>query len=589
MELARTDPKKVEKVRVNEEYILTQFNYHYDSQRYRDWKDTLEEQDSLYQGRLAQLFPDDSAVPDIPLVENKFKNALHDLSRLASEGRGAVRFFPEGDKDRDMKRARVREAINAGYWMANRMQRREHQLYLDLVGTGAMGIAAYYNDSSPYPMMHRLDPRFCYPDIRDGRIQTLLKTEQVKERVLARQFPHLQLDARPDNAAEANFVSYYDEEVVVEAVLVANAQGTYDHAEIVKTWPHDLGCIPVAFETLDTFDGAFHGLLEQVKGPLMVRNKAMRFMVDLMEQMAHAPIFEIGVENWDAEPGPMTVYHGDPNVDGVQMARIPPAAPAQSMWQLLGYMGDQEEKESIQPPSRAGNVSQSIASGSFVDRTQGQLTSVVKEARDKMASLREQMNEVCMKTEESFLDFAKPLLHTVAGKKTYIPSEDIKGWYFHEVKFGASGGLDPLNTDTRVLNHLGARLISRETARGEIDYLNDMADEQDKIDRENLADAIFQRMVQNPATPISSIAQVWLEMKMQGASLEDALEKKMPELLAAEQAVAAGAQPGAPPTEGGEIPAAEGAPATGPTPAEQELAQLQLQAPPLLQLFNRNR
>jgi hypothetical protein len=577
---------------VTEEYILTQFNYHYDSQMFREWKDRMEQGDRLYQGDLAGLFPNENALPDIPYVENKFKNALHDLARLASEGRGAVKFFAEGDRDRDMKRARLREAINSGYWMFNRMQRREHQLYLDLAGSGAMGIAAYYDDRSPYPQIHRLDPRFCYPDVRDGHIQTLLKAESVKERVLAHQFPNLGLDGSGENSRDAYFVVYYDEEEVAEAVLIANPQGKYENARFAtKPWKHNLGVIPVAFETLDTYDGAFHGLLEQLAGPLMVRNKAMRFMVDLMEQMAHAPIFEIGVENWDTEPGPMTVYHGDPNAERVEMSRIPPAAPAQSMWQLLGYMGDQEEREAIQPPSRAGQVSQSIASGSFVDRTQGQLTSVVKELQDKLASVREQMNEICMKTDETWMDKTKPLVHPVAGKNTYTPSEDIKGWYFHEVKFGAGAGLDRLNTDTRVFNALGARLISRETAREEaLDYVNDVADEQDKIDRENLQDAIFQRMVQNPATPLSSIGQVWLEMKLKGASFEEALEEKMPEIIEQEKAIAAGgaAPPGAPPTEGGEIPPEEGAPATGPTPAQEQLA-LEAQKAPLLQLFNRNR
>lgn len=551
----------VERSRVDEDYILNQFNYHYDSENFRQRLDRMESGDQLYRGELSGLFPEDNTLPDIPFVENKFKNALHDIARLAAEGRGAVKAIPRGDRDRDMKGARRLESINEGYWTLNQGQRLERKLYLDLAGAGSGAISVYANASqSEYPIAHYLNPRFGYPDVRNGKLQTYLQAESVKERVLARQFPHLGLDAAPDNPREVFFVCLHDEQAVWEAVVLnASDAGTPDHAQIVKKWEHGIDRVPVAFEMLDTYDGAFHGLFEQLSGPLVVRNKIVKFMVDYLESIVHAPIVAEGVINPGDTPGPEVIYQLDPNSERASMGRLAPAAPANTVFGMLQYMQDQEEKESIQPPSRAGNVSQSIASGSFVDRTQGQLTSVVKELQDKMASLREQYNEICMKLDEAHLDFSKPLIRPVSGDKEYTPSKDINGWYFHEVKFGAGAGLDRLNADQRVQAHLAARLISREEARAEIDYLDDSASSQDKIDRENLSDVIFQRMVQDPATPMSALGAVWLDMKKQGKSLDEALEAHLPEILAKEQELAAAAAPAG-------LPAPEGA-----APAEGEL------------------
>lgn len=565
--------EKVAAQRVTEEYLLAQTIYHRSSESFRDHKDRIIDGDRLYQGSLNELFPSEQDVPDVPYVENKFKNALHDISRLASEGRGSVKFIPTGDKDKDMKQARIRESINEGYWVVNRLPTAERKLYLDIAGAGMMALAAYFDSSSPYPQATRLNPRFCYPDVRNGKLHSMLMIEDVKERVLARQFPDLGLDADPTKDKTATFVAYYDSKEVAECVIVGETDQLTD-ARIVNQWDHNLGVVPVAFEMLDTYDDAFHGLFEQLAGPLMVRNKTVRYLVDYLESMAHAPIRSKNVLNADDEPGPLTIYQIDPTAQDWVFDRLPPAAPAGAVFGLLSYMADQEEKEAIQPPSRAGNVSQSIASGTFVDRTQGQLTSVVKEVQDKMASLREQFNHIAMRMDEEWMDEEKPLMRPVAGKATYLPSKDIGGWYFHEVKFGAASGVGPLNADTRVLNHLAARLISREEARAEIDYLDDSASSQDKIDRENLADAILQRFVRDPATPMSSLVRTWLEMKQGGESFEDALEKIVPELLAAEQA----AQP--------QMPGAPGVPGEpGAAPQAQELQEVALQGPPLAQLF----
>jgi hypothetical protein len=546
--------------RITEEFIIQQVNYHVKGDQWQDIKTRTESMDKLYAGHLAELFPEESALPDIMLVENKFKNSLHDSTRLAKEGRGMPRAVPRGDKDKDRDDAKVREAILSTYWVVGRGRTIERSLYMDLAGTGMAAIAGYHNDDSEYPQFTRLNPRYCYPTVRNGSLFDLLHIETLKERVAAQMYPRLGLNDDPKNLNDVFLACYYGKDEVVEAVVLPEKNQQKAEARFTQRWKHRLGRVPVAFRKIDTYDDSIRGIFDQLQGPMIVRNKIMRFMTDYLESIAHSPLWSKGVENADEIPGPLTHYKLDPDMEGAGIGRVPPAAPAGTVWGMLNYTDQQESREAIEPSSRVGSVQQSIASGSFVYSTQGALTSFVTEMQDCMSDLREQLNIVCNRIDEEWMNFSKPLIKAVGKKKSYTPKQDIDGWYHHTIEFGATAGLDRVNGDTRVLNHLSARLIDRGTARDQIDYLDDDTTTQDKIDRENLGDAIMQRFATDPTTPMSVMVQTWLAMD--GESFTKALEEAVPQLQAAEQA--AQTQTGGPtapeggtPLEGGGEPAAD--------------------------------
>lgn len=586
----KSEPKKVQvyRGRVTELFLLQQFNYNIRSENYRDTKVRIEDTDKLYRGELKGLFPDETALPDKTLVENKFKNALHDHSRLASEGRGMPRVIPRGDKEADNLGARVRESIYDTYWVIGKGKAISRNLYMDLAGAGLMAVACYYNQRSVYPQYMRLNPRYCYPDYRNGELYSLVYIETMKERVAAHQHPDLGLDASASNASNLDFIAYYDDQEVCEAFIRRDEKSPDNSAvHIIQRWRHDLKRVPVAYYQLATYDDTPRGIFDQLGGPMMVRNKAIRFAVDYMEQMAHSPLFAMNIENATELPGPTTVYRGDPDAEAgtVRIERVGPAGQSSSFWNLISYMESQEEKEATQPAARTGQVPQSQASGSFVNSTQGTLTSVIIEMQEGMGNLREQLDTICNLIDEQHLDVTKPLVRSVGKKKTYTPSKDIDGWYYHTVEFGAGAGLDKLNTDNRVLNHVAGRLIDRGTAREQIDYLDDSSSIDEKIDAENVSDALMQRLATDPSTPISTLAQVNILMRTQGLSLIDALSVVVPDLVAAEQA--AQPQAPAPPLPGQEPGAEEVVPAEGALPAEGigETPVPVLPKAPLQQLF----
>jgi len=524
-----TNPEEVYQGRITEQYLLWQVNGYMGQETHTDHKKRLQRFDDLYQGHMLSLFPNEDGLADEPLVENKIKNAAHDLARLASEAKGVPVFMREGEGETFQKKAALRAAIADTIWFMAKGKRMERKLYLDLISAGYVALSIFQNSSSEYPQITRLNPRLCYPDVRDGTLVNLVYVENIKERVAAQMFPDLGLNGDAKNDKEVLLTQYFDKDEAVQAICGV-AGGKAKTAHVLNRWEHKLGMVPVAFRQLDSADDTFHGLFDQLGGPLMIRNKVVRLLADYLESMAHAPLEARGVLNSTDEPGPLTVYQHDDQRDDTFIRRLAPAAPAGSVFGLLQYMDAQESAEAIQPPARVGVVRQSIASGSFVDSTQGTLSSVIFELQDIMAELRTQANTIAFAIDERYLNKPKPLYRAVGKKHMYTPKEDLAGFYYHSIQYGASAGLNRAETASRVLQDMGAGLISKEMARSQIDYVDDVTVEQNRIDKEQLATVAFQRFSADPNTPMTLVFQAIIEMG-KGKSFLDVITELAPEMV----------------------------------------------------------
>ena len=562
--------------RVTEDYIISQIEGFRTNENYLEHKRRLRDFDKLYRGDLNGLFPEESALPDDPLVENKIKNATHDLARLASEAKGTHVFMKDGEGTEANKRAAIRASVADTIWHMGGGPRIQRRLYMDLISAGMATVSVYYNDDSDYPIFDRLDPRFCYPDERNGRLISMLYVETMKERIAARIWPELGLDPEGKDSSEVHVSQYFDQEEVVQCVSTMNKRNAPAKGYIVSRWEHGLGCVPVAWIAMDTADGHWGGLFDQLGGPLMIRNKIVRLLTDYLESMAHSALEAKGVLNADEEPGPLTVYRHDETAQESFIRRIAPAAPAGSVFGLLQYMNSEEASEAIQPPARVGVVRQSIASGSFVDSTQGTLSSAIFELQELMADLRYQMNYVAFKIEKKYLDKDKPLYRAIGRKSTYKPSDALNDFYHHNIQYGASAGLNRSEAGVRVLQDMGAGLISKELARTQLDYIDDVTVEQNRIDKEQEASAFFQRLVGDPNTPMSTLAQLVLAMGS-GKDLIKSLEEIAPQMVQAEQAAQPEGVPAAETVEHGAAIEEQAALAAGAIEPELPVAPLQQQ------------
>lgn len=587
-------PKVIEEYegRITGEYIANQVLQYKSSARHSTHKQQIQKNDRLYKGDLSDFYPKNERPQDHLRVENKYKNALHDIARLAAEPRPIPVFMQMSDSMAEAKRARIRANIVDTIWEVNRGPRLSRRFFMDLAGTGMCAAALYFNDQSEYAQIMRLDPRMCYPDVRNGALVSMVYVESVKVDVAEHQWPELKgkLKREGGKNADCTLAIYYDEDEVATAV-VQQIGKTQANGYVVDRWEHGLGCVPVAFQTLDTSDSEFHGLFDQIGGPLAFRDRLMGYLDDYMEDMVHAPFEAKNVLNADDVPGPLTIFQHDPGSDDSFIRRVSPAAPAGTVFGLLQYAGEQESTEALQPPARIGQVRQSIASGDFVNSTQGALSSAVRELQDDMGDFRYQVDYIAMKIEKKFLNEEKPLIRAIGAKKTYVPEDDIGENYFHRIVYGASAGLDRQYADVRVIQHVGAGLISKKMGREQLEYVDDPFLAQNEIYQEQMAEVLFQRFSADPNTPLSAVASVLVAMS-KGKDLVDVMQDQAQEMLAREEEMrqAALAAQGGPQAAQGEAPlepseaaAALEAGGTGEEELGAEVAPLRPFQPPVLQ------
>ena len=536
--------------------VLNQYESTFEGDRWLSQKERIEAMRKLVTGDWADLYPDGTDMPGAPLIENSAKSSLRDISGLAAESQPGINFVPEGEKKDDYVAAQVREAIADTYWQAGNGRRIERRLYMDLIGAGfAVGAVTKNPDSDvPYPVTTRLKPDRCWPDVFNGTLQNLLYNERIKLRQASALYPDLITEAIVPawSDEDCQLIDYYDNMNVVKGIIFTkggklNKRDRDSSIVILEEWEHKLGRVPVAFVQLDSVDEAFRGLLDQTAPGLLSRNRVFQYLMDYIYDMVHSPYEEKNVRNWDELPGPDTVYHHDPSATESFLRRVQPAAPAAAVFGIAQYMDSQTSGETVQPPSRQGDVRQSIASASFVSATQGRLTTVVRDLHDLMLDFRHQQTQISLLIDQKHMDEKKPLYRPVGKKTTYLPSKDIGDWLHFKVTFGVAAGIDPVAADQRLLQAQGARWISKETARDNLSYMDDPTVEQDKIDREDANDAFKQRLLTDPRMPLSVVARV-SQLMADGISLVDAATEVLPELQQADQAQAAAGQAGQPGT-----------------------------------------
>jgi hypothetical protein len=454
-------------------------------------------------------------------------------------------------------------------------------LTMDLAGAGAAFIAVYSDpDEADYPCYHKLNPRFCYPDVMNGKLLDLMVLEDLNIRTAARLFPDLGLDKDVTLSNHVvELMHYYSPEECIQAVVTKNDTNAPDRMYITNRWkPRDKDgkpYLPVAFGQLNSYDGAFRGIYDQIVGSLMTKNRVIKQIMDYADQLIYAPWEEAGIMNPEAftSVGPQTVFHRDPNVQGGGARRVPPAGDAPQLLQYIDYLDREQRGGVASPSSRQGEISESQRSAAFVNSTQGALTSSVRNIQRIIANMREQLNVISFKQDEAELDFKKDLLYPIGNKNTYTPTVDIDGNYKNKVIYGAGAGLDRSQADVRVAQHVSGGLVSKQTGRAQIEYVRSPDAEEDQIELEQSVSILQQKLL---ATEDPMLLMKIISLQKNGMSFVDAVEK----VTAEEQAKQAAAPPEAaapgetpPMSEGPQQGAAAEAQglAAGATPAGQPL------------------
>jgi len=515
--------------RYDDEYLVEHRQQR--GETFNAWKQRIEEADALIRGEFPVKQADGSTLTEQPIVSNLADQMPRDVARLANEVAPTFRAPAMGDSDPAIQNAQLRGVITEGYFEKNRFDILRPQLTMDLVIAGAAFMVCWTDDRAKYPQMQRVDPRGAFPTLYNGTALDLLVVQKMPVRLADRLYREANImrdwSKMKDPAGYVEMWEYYCDDECLRAVALvgADASTTPSGVTILKRWYPKTDCPPIAFAQLPSPDNSFHGLIDQVGSSLVAKNQMARYVIEISDQMAYAPFEARGVINAGDPPGPNTIYQHDPSAtEDTFIRRVEPAKFNNQLFGLLQFLDDEQRGQLAYPAARQGDVSQSIASASFVAATQGQLTSVVRDIQRLLADMQEQAGMVCQQLDENYLDFEKPLAHAIGRKKTYRPSKDIGGVYGVQVNYGAGAGMDRLNTDVRLLQFYGAGAISLETLLENVDFVTDATGEIDKRQREEVLRIILQRWAGDPQTLVDFMLKVVELQADDGLTFTEALK-----------------------------------------------------------------
>jgi hypothetical protein len=538
--------------RDTEAYILTRRSGRTDS--FDQWHDRIFAVDALIRGE----YPG-TTVGGPPAVMNLADQMPRDLARLAGEVDPSYSASQVGDGLDHARNATIRSVIGEGYFSFGRWDLIRPQLVMDLAITGT-AFVCYWPDKSvsQYPQMMRVDPRNCYPDTFNGAIQDLLVVTNMKVRVVDRMFPSLhileRLEQESDTPDEVEVLDYYSKDIVIKAIGFVDGSGETVRADIVSKFEPQTDICPVSFGQLPSPDGAFRGLIDQVGGSLVAKDKAVKDLLEYGHQMVYSPFEAKGILNPDTPPSLDTIYEHDPSATTETfMRRVQPAGANPQVFGLIQYLDTEQRNALNYPATRSGDVSVSQGSAAYVNSTMGGLTSLVREAQRILTDMQERGARAMFQLDQHHLDFAKPLMRHVKKKKLYTPTVDIDGHHDLVVTYGAGAGLDKTNNMVQNLQLYSAGVMPGKRMLAELGISGDPETWLDERQDEELERIVLQRFAGDPTTVLDFLMAVLKLKREKGMDFVEAYAAVQAE-QASQQQAAGEAAPG---MMGGEPGAAE--------------------------------
>lgn len=556
-------PPKI-RTRYSDDYLVAARNGRSDS--FGAWHTRISDAQNIVRGEFSNSGEE-------PSILNLADKMTRDAARLASEMKPSYLAPAYGDTKNHLDSQRIRSTIGDGYFKYTDWEIQRPQLVMDLVLAGA-AFQVFWPEplSSVYPRAMRIDPIAAFPTIFNGRVVDLLVVTSMTLRQLQAMMPGLNLKRSlkktlEDNGADTIEVyDLYAADQCVRGIGVTGSDNSAMAAQVVQAWEPYTDGPPVAFSALPSPDGAFRGLIDQVKGQLRAKDEIVKDILEVTAQAAFSPWEQFGIMNPDTPPGPDVIYNHDPSLEGRSfMRRVQPTTFSPQVPQVLDFLENQTRAQLSYPATRQGEVPVSQGSGSFVAATQGDLTSMVRELQRSLADIQHQGAKVMFALDEVHLDFEKPLCRAVGRKRTYRPSRDIDGRYELAVQYGAGAGLDRLTTDTRMLNYYSAGIAPARRVLGETDFVDDPEAWLEERQAEEIERVALQKFAGDPTMNVDFLVTVSKTMREEGLDFVDAYSLVLESMQSTQpQPAAEGViSPSQPGVAGAEEMAA-GAPATAP-------------------------
>ena len=447
-------------------------------------------------------WPDLSQTPEAPTIANLIELGINHWSSVGGALLPSIRVPTNvadgraGQKARSRKKERRLREV----WKNSNTSELAALLWGDYAGAGYAVCGAWANFSekslskrSPY--MQRFDPRHCH----------ILKDENgnVTELLVARRISKTELKARWPDEWKGVFGKSRDEDIeewywyekdrFFYAIVDVNKdhRGKKQNTMVLVDETNDLGFVPVWEAVRPTFDGQRRGVFDQTIHILRTMHRLMMMTIYSSEEHAFPATLEYDVVN-PGDFGPGASMHG--RSPESKFERISPTSHF-DVKDLIARLADQAQQGATLPQQLSGEPGASIVSARGINASMGALDARLALAHRQFEVLFGKVSGFLLAVEETYCDGLKQILgdYRDSGKQAeeFNPGEDIAGVWDARCTYGIGAGSDPQNTEVRITMHHREGLLSAETARENLPYLEDPDGEKVKVLREEAQKAVM--------------------------------------------------------------------------------------------------
>ncbi len=529
---------------------------------------------SVRQGDLSKVYPSmfSEDYPK-PLVANFIDVAARDLAEAMAPLPSFNCSASNMVSDAARKAADTRTRIANFYVGVSELQLQMYE-GADWYNTYGMMIGMVEMDyDSNNPRMRLLNPWGCYPELdRFGRVVSLTQVMNTDTETLASQYPEFAEQIyKKNNFQPGNpyitMIRYHDAEQ--DLIFLPERQ----NLTLVRT-PNPVGKCLVHVAMRPSLDGQARGQFDDVLAVQLARARFAILQIQAAEKSIQAPI-AIPQDVQELALGPDSIMRSSQpqNIRRVGL-ELPPGVFTES-----GVLERELRLGARYPESRSGNINASVITGRGVQELQAGFDTQIKSAQAQFARMFGDLIGLCFEIDEKLFN---KIQKTIKGSEDgtpyvlkYTPGRDIRGEYGVEVRYGIMSGMDPSRAIIALLQMRSDKLVSRDYVRREIPMDLNVTQEEQRVDIEEMRDALRVSVAQyaqaipalaaqgqDPSQIVSRIAEV-IKGRQKGLALESIVEKVFAPEPQPEMAM--------PPMGGPELPAAGVAPA----PASQQPPQEQ--------------
>lgn len=471
---------------------------------------------AVRQGRMRDVFPD--LFPEGPfdrgIVANMVDVAARDLAEVLAPLPAFNCHSNRSGSDAAREFAEKRTKIVNGYVDFSDLQ------------ISMYSAADQYFTYGFVPAMVEIDfdemmPRITFPDAigaypvydRWGQVSAAFFTFFRTRDELVAMYPHCEgVLGRPTAGNDLiEVVRYHDR--FVDMLFLPNAR----ESMVLESAKNPVGECLVDWIKRPGVDEDTHGQFDDVLAVQVAKARFALLSLEAAQKSVQAPIV-LPPDVQELSLGADSVIRTS---QGEKVRRVPIEMP-QSAFAQQGILDQELRQGSRYPNARNGEVEGSVVTGRGVQALMSGFDTQVRTGQSMFAhGFTRLIRKSLMVDEKLFGAESKTLRGNSQGapyEVKYRPDKDIKGDFSVDVQYGLMAGLDPNRALVFYLQARGDKLVSREFGMSQMPFALNPSEEETKINREDMRDALKQAvagyvqaipvMAQSGADPAEIIGRV---------------------------------------------------------------------------------